>query len=259
MNTYGCTMHLRAKNLKRVLNRATYGKSPEKQSDSESEYKEEIQFLEGIDTSTKKPTLLVEQELEQSWMRLATERKRLDERETLLEHAEEKQRVMDAKMAEWFKTNGDRDAIEDFRKAEEDYPDTPGGRMHSKNIGNATDEELMQVLEGRQMLVDVRKTRAEGEQYHRDLERSKESKDEGPDAMQRPTLGLKLTPRRAEPFDSTSMPEQIQRTEYAKAAKIPRKKKRDGERDERSPKTDEEDPKTDPEDKKLLERMSHDV
>ena len=105
------------KNIKRAVSRATYGKSPEKQSDSESDkVAEEMQILEGIDTRTKKPTLLVEQEFEQSWMRCRTERRRFDARETHLEQAEERQRVMGAKMAEWLKTNGDRDAIEDFRK-----------------------------------------------------------------------------------------------------------------------------------------------
>ena len=94
----------------------------------------------------------------------------------------------------------------------------------------------MRVLEGRQMLIEVRKTRAEGEQYHRELDSLKEPEDTEPDETQRPSLGLKLTPRRAEPFDSTAMPEQIQRTDCEKAVKILRKKKRDGERDERPPK-----------------------
>ena len=39
--------------------------------------------------------------------------------------------------------------------------------MQSKNIGNATDHELMRVLEDRQMLIEIREAREEGEQHHK--------------------------------------------------------------------------------------------
>ena len=136
-----------------------------------------------------------------------------------------------------------------------------------KRILNATDDEIMQVMEARQILIDLRgdrKRRKEAQKPEEDPGKPAESQ-----SAQRPLLGLPVRSiskqsitthdkPRVEPFDSKRKPEQLSTAEYAKReSKTPKKK---GEGKGKEPKEqDEEAQKKEPKGNDQRGRELHSV